>query len=156
MQPTRSFHVTEFLWKSIGMHLVCKYSCYSCFITAVPTCSRNFYILVTVVFRNILESISHAKAPRVGRELLVPYPQSCDWRVRLVGVWLLPGSRTSTVRVWRKANFTDNKWRCVRISKAFLFSVDIAWFNAKHLNAYASASHRSSANTSMVSQSWRH
>ena len=59
--------------------------------TAIPTCSCNFQFfifLLLLLFCNILESISHAKALRVEREFLVPYPQSCDWRVWLVsGHW---------------------------------------------------------------------
>ena len=41
--------------------------------TAIPTL---IFIFVTVSFYDILKSISHAIALRIGRELLVPYPQS--------------------------------------------------------------------------------
>ena len=52
VQPTKFFQVTKFLWKTVGMHLVCKYSCYSYFDTFVfDTCNfQFFFILVTVIF----------------------------------------------------------------------------------------------------------
>ena len=51
-------YVTEFLWKTIGMHLVCKYSCYSFrYFLALPI----FFITVTDIAYNLLESILHAK-----------------------------------------------------------------------------------------------
>ena len=150
------------------MHLVCKYSCYSfryfwyCHCTAIPTCSCNFQVLIILLllfFVNLFRMLSTKSSERAACSLSTILRLE-RWLVEwMLGMWSLPISRTSMVQglaVWWQANFIDNKRRCVRSSKAFLFSVNIA--NAswdKHSNTYTSASQcQSSMSTSLANQSW--
>ena len=92
------------------------------------------FIVVTVIFCHILESILHAKALRIEREQLVSLstilkfegvaivcqPGRCGCGSSQDGMGLEFGSRRTSQRS------SDNKWLYVRSSKTLLFSVEIA------------------------------
>ena len=91
------------------------------------SCSCNFrfflflLLLLFVIFLNLFYML---KVVRMRRELL-----SWDWKVWLVsmlGVWPLSNEAQIFGGGWTSQRPSDNKQLCVRSSKAFLFSVEIA------------------------------